>query len=304
MLQNTFVVTDSQSREIKPHGNEAFPCAGYETVYSPRTKYVLPWHFHEEMELILVVRGNFRLRIPGVEYEMKKGDMAFINSGILHSAEGNPSCLNYAFVFRADFVTGGNNTAIAEKYISPLVSCPTLRSLVIRDGDRDRIKSFKKAFDALRNDSFGFELTVREELGRILLSIYESEEETIRNPGERDSDSVRLRAMLDFIHSSFSSPVTLHDISSAAAISDREALRCFRRTISDSPVQYLIKYRLMQSVNLMVLHPELSIGEIASSCGFESAAYYTKKFGSVYGVTPTFYRAQEIEKRDKSLFIE
>ena len=167
------------------------------------------------------------------------------------------------------------------------------------------MKEYRKAFDALRNDSFGYELTVRESLERILLHIYENNREIIESPQEeRNPDTSHMGEMLTYLHERYRDEITLRDLSAAAGISEREVQRCFRRVIGEPPIQYLIKYRLQQSINMMALSPELTISEIAERSGFPSHAYYTKKFREVYGVTPKEYRVLEVEERNRELYIK
>ncbi len=70
--------------------------------------------------------------------------------------------------------------------------------------------------------------------------------------------------MLAFIHAHSSEEITLSDIASSSLLGEREALRCFRRTINENPIRYLMKYRLMKSADRLLNKRTLSIGEIAS----------------------------------------
>ena len=42
-------------------------------------------HYHDELELILVRRGDFVTIVDDVEYLLHEGDVVFINSGVPHS---------------------------------------------------------------------------------------------------------------------------------------------------------------------------------------------------------------------------
>jgi AraC-like DNA-binding protein len=42
----------------------------------------------------------------------------------------------------------------------------------------------------------------------------------------------------------------------------------------------------------------MSVTEIAGSCGFNSASYYTEVFNKITGMTPRDYRAQKRLKTD------
>lgn len=96
--------------------------------------------------------------------------------------------------------------------------------------------------------------------------------------------------MLEYIHKHFSGDISLADIAKAADISERECLRCFRKTIQLSPIQYLLKYRIMQGAELLRRNPTDSISEIASLCGFDSPSNFARLFKRFYNYTPREYR--------------
>ncbi len=96
--------------------------------------------------------------------------------------------------------------------------------------------------------------------------------------------------MLDYIHGHYHDEIELEDIAGAANIGARECLRCFRRTANESPIQYLMRYRLMQGAARLVTEPTESIAEVAVSCGFSSPSYFTKMFKRYYKKTPNQYR--------------
>lgn len=96
--------------------------------------------------------------------------------------------------------------------------------------------------------------------------------------------------MLQYIQAAYAEPLTLAEIAKAADLSERECLRCFHRMIGDSPVQYLLKYRLMQSAELLRTQPAAGIAEISAACGFDSPSYFSRQFRRFYQCTPREYR--------------
>lgn len=73
-------------------------------------------------------------------------------------------------------------------------------------------------------------------------------------------------------------------------LSERECLRCFHRMIGDTPIQYLLKYRLMQSAAMLHAAPTACIAEISAACGFDNPSYFSKQFRRFYQCTPREYR--------------
>lgn len=105
-----------------------------------------------------------------------------------------------------------------------------------------------------------------------------------------NQDNLRIRKMLDYIHNNFSEDLTLVDIAKVSDIGERECLRCFQRTIQFSPIQYLLKYRIMQGADFLLKNPTDSISEISSLCGFGNPSNFSKVFKRFYNCTPREYR--------------
>ena len=224
-----------------------------------------------------------------MQISLSKGDLVVINSHILHFAKTDSYCKLNSFVFSKILLTGNNNSSFSKKYIEPLLLCPYFKCLKINNNQM--IQSFLKAFDALKNDGFAYEFTVREELTHILLYCFKHYEKDILFPKiESNIDESRLESMLDFIHNHYFENINLKDIALASNIGERECLRCFKRTIGIAPIQYLLKYRLMQSASLLLSKPTWSIVAIANACGFDYASYYAKQFKKYYLCSPKEYR--------------
>ena len=83
---------------------------------------------------------------------------------------------------------------------------------------------------------------------------------------------------------------TLSNIAEIVNISERETLRCFKKITGESPIQYLLKYRLIRSASVLTEYPDKNISIVAEECGFDSPTYYTKKFKEFYLCSPREYR--------------
>ena len=66
-------------------------------------------------------------------------------------------------------------------------------------------------------------------------------------------------------------------------------MNIFSKVLTVSPVNYLIAYRLKKAAHLFK-NTEDKIDFIAQVFGFDSAAYFCRKFKNHFGVTPGMYR--------------
>ncbi len=282
---------NNTNKELRPHGTPEFPCAGYESRHTSSIEDVIPWHWHEELEIIHVIKGTMRLQVLSRYLTVHEGELAVINAHTLHSAAGDPSCELQSLVFSPLLVTGNPNLIFAVKYISPMLACGNFSCVLFGKNSKRVSRWFTFAFQALRTDVFGYEFIVRDQLTHILMAVYQKLEDVILKPDSaKNADELRLGEMLEFIHENFTRNISLSDIADVAGISEREALRCFKRTIGESPVQYLVKHRLMQSAYMLLTQPDISVSEVAANCGFDSPAYYAKRFKELYRCAPRDYR--------------
>ena len=67
--------------------------------------------------------------------------------------------------------------------------------------------------------------------------------------------------------------------------------RLFKAQTGYSPKKYLLRMRIEKACNLLH-HSDLSIEQIASSCGFSDRYYFTKIFTRIMKITPGIYRKQ------------
>lgn len=278
-------------KELQPHGTVDFPCAGYESSHTAAATDIIPWHWHEELEIIYLKKGTLKLQIPFKEYILHGGDLAIINTNILHYAAALPYCELQSLVCSPLLLSGNSSFAFSKKYLQPLLSCPAFTCTLFPASDSHLASYFQTAFDALRLDLFGYEFIVREQLSHIILDLFLLFEKQISLPRQAIStDTLRLEQMLEYIHTHYGEPITLSDISGTCGIGKRECLRCFKRTIGDSPIQYLLKYRLMQSASMLAANPSANIAEISSACGFDYPSYFSKQFKRFYKCSPKEYR--------------
>lgn len=99
-----------------------------------------------------------------------------------------------------------------------------------------------------------------------------------------------LNSCLKYIHSNYSSNISVCDMADYIKIDRTYLYRLFIRELSLSPKQYLIQYRIKAASDLLRTTP-LSISEIASACGFSDASSFGKHFLSYTGFTPRQYRS-------------
>ncbi len=98
----------------------------------------------------------------------------------------------------------------------------------------------------------------------------------------------RIEEIVNFIHTNYSDNITLDILACKSGYSKSRFMSIFKSVTGYSPMQYLNKTRLNLAANLL-LSSELSVREIAVSCGFNDPLYFSRAFHKKYNCSPSEY---------------
>ena len=159
--------------------------------------------------------------------------------------------------------------------------------------DPDLASAAQLLLDALEARSTGSEV-MYESLARVfavkLLERY-GEDAATEAQFSKAFTPQHYKRVLDFVANHFGESISIADLARAAGLSEAHFSRQFRKTIGDSPHQFLMRYRVERATAMLadVLRP---LSEIAITCGFSDQAHLTRLFKRFMGETPRQYRAR------------
>ena len=296
-LQLLDIAVAPDLHELTKHGTPIFPCAGYDEDPGKYLVGNIPWHWHEEMEIILALEGDTLVLSGETEYLLHAGEAIFVNSNVLHKlkrAQKNAPCRINSLLFMPEFVASFPQSIIQQRYIAPLMRCATLADVVLRPDvpwQKEAIVRFEAAFRAFTSDRYGYEILVQVELMQMLLLILENLQDRVCDTDlVQNKDSVRIKQMLGYIHAHYAEQLTVSQIAAASAISESECYRCFRKVLDASPIDYLLQYRIRAAAGLLS-GSDMSVSDICFATGFNSPSYFAKVFRQELLVSPRKYRA-------------
>ncbi len=283
---------DDNGLELVEHGTSAFPIAIYHDNLAEET---VEWHWHQEMELILVREGESLVTSGSQKFVVKEGDGIFINSEVLHSGflADLPNCRYHSFVFHPSLIGGNMLSIYWNRYLLPLIENKSLECVYLSGEipwQKELLDLAESGWQALANETPGYEFMVREVLSKLIFAISTNISTPKNSPSQKSlRDGERMKLMMQYVTEHFSEEITIAKLAQCAMISESECLRCFHNTIGTTPIQYVKQFRIHKAAAL--LSPtDLKIVDIGSLCGFQEMSYFAKSFKQVYGCTPTKYR--------------
>ena len=96
--------------------------------------------------------------------------------------------------------------------------------------------------------------------------------------------------VLAFIRDNIEKTITVDDLAGRAGMSSSHFSRVFKETLGETPMQYVLAYRIEQAIVLMK-DPSLQLSEVAVACGFADQAHFSRSFKQITGLTPREHRS-------------
>lgn len=283
--------TDAAGRELVHHGTAPFPVACY---HDDLAAVPVTWHWHEELEVLLVSEGSVLAFAGAEKYTLQEGCGVFVNAGVLHADQpaAPGGCRLHSLVFHPRLVGGSPDSVFWQNYLHPLVSDAS-RGCVYLDKDvpwqRQALGDIERAYQAVAREEPGYEFHTRAALSDLIFLLVAHAQAGRALPKKALRNADRIKTMLQFVQEHYAEAVSLEDIAASAAISVSECLRCFHDMIGTTPNQYLRRYRAQRAAELLC-STGLRATDIALQCGFQDESYFARAFRQVYGCGPTEYR--------------
>ena len=119
----------------------------------------------------------------------------------------------------------------------------------------------------------------------------------------RESSQIRLMAderiakAVNILQSHYTENLRLPELASMCGMSRASFCAKFTDAVGESPIRYLINYRLEKAQHLLS-ETNLGVGQIIEKVGFNEQPYFTRAFRERFNMTPTEYRQKVIQGRD------
>ncbi len=105
--------------------------------------------------------------------------------------------------------------------------------------------------------------------------------------------TVNKRRVVDYIQANLAGSFTLSDLAELAQLSDFHFARMFKISFGCSPHQYVLSQRIEMARQLLSSH-NMTLAEIALSCGFSSQQHLSQQFKQRVGITPAAFRRKHV----------
>lgn len=282
-------------KENTTHGDFLLPFSIYKGTLSPSFPSIAA-HWHEEIEVIIVLDGSCDYRINLDTFVINKGDILIIDSQSLHSLTyiPNQNMTWASFVFNINMLKSSNTDGVLLKYIAPLLNHEHKLPIIIKDN----ISCYSKIFNVIENiiycyyeKDIAYELELKSLLFKFFSLLYKND--LIEKHQDKNSLTInttdKIKLILNYINDHYSEDISINTLAELCEYSQYHFMRFFKKHIGLTCIQYINNLRLEKS-SILLTSTNNTIMDISLEVGFDNLSYFNKLFKRKYNLTPKEFR--------------
>ncbi|MBQ8296476.1 MAG: helix-turn-helix domain-containing protein [Ruminococcus sp.] len=252
-------------------------------------------HGHEDFsELVIILDGSAQHIVNSQQYEVSKGDVFVINQFTEHSfmkAEHLKICNImfrpddvFANVYDMKKIPGFQALFVLEPHYSQnYYFCSQLR---LSAGEFPAVENMiTEMMNHYSKKDTGWKDLVFSEFSLLCIMLSKLYRTDRISPG---NELLKLADAAAYIENNYCSSITTEELARMTGYSERQFLRLFKAAFSAAPKLYIASLRIKKAQQLL-RSTEMSIGEIAWSCGYDDHNYFSRIFKKHTGMTPSEY---------------
>lgn len=263
------------------------PILEFEKVSLTKSSNMLDLHSHQHYELYFLLNGTRQIFLEDSFFEMSANTFIVFPPHCAHKTEGGAfSRINLNLP--TQFISAEQQKFLNKISKKPLILDDRYKELIlsllneacyIQSKNKNHAESYLKPFA---------------EMIITLLSLQKHEylkaEEKIDHvKNNQRKSNVEILKVIHFINTNYNRPITLNMLSDKYFVSVPILCRSFKEATHYTIGEYLLKVRL-DNAKFLLLNTNKSIENIAESCGFSSANYFSLMFKRKIGISPLNYR--------------
>lgn len=261
-------------------------------------KELFSLHWHEHIEIILVLEGWLDIEIENEPFRFSAGEIAVINPRCLHVCPNFERttklyCLMADMdIFRSRYVDTSD-----ERYINPLVEGKVSFRTKIEDDESLR-ELIRKCYMIFSKEEKAYQLQVKSCLFALIYKLFRDYEyENINDPRKRFVPVARERvnAILSYVDDHYAEKIRLEDLVDVVHINKFYICKIFQQCTGKTLLNYINIVRVQKAVEKLITSND-PVTDIAFSVGFQDINYFSRIFKRVMGVSPTEIRKRYLKK--------
>jgi AraC-like DNA-binding protein len=263
--------------------------------------FVVPWHFHPEIEIMLITKGKGTRFIGDSIESFEPYDLVMVGPNLAHVwknnhhlEEGNNLTAECIYILFTENSFGPNFFKIPEMaQLKSLVSKSNrgikffgktksiVAEKILKAHEQTGVEQFISFMGILHELSVSDEYSVLSSIGF--------------NGKIQASDMHRLNDVLDYLMKNFRDEVKLEEIAEIANMSSTSFCRYFKSRTNKTVFEFINEIRIGHAHKLLV-ETQYNMDQICFESGFKNVSSFFKQFKLITGKTPSKFRKDHNER--------
>lgn len=282
-----YIIKNEDGSEIVNYNEPHFPAYIHEGFICKRAPWGNNPHFHQDIELISIIKGAMAYNVSGNEILLNEGDTLFVNSNQLHYSLTFSEEKTYYKICVVNPILLCSCSEVENKFVRPVIEKKETTHLLFKSNSEES----RQIYDSLvrMHGNITNEFCFVKELFRIWDIILENFADALNTNTKPDNRLDILKCMLTYIQNNYRKNITLSDIASSGNVGKTYCNQLFRKYTSMPPMENLARFRCKKVTDYLI-SGNLSMSDIAELTGFSGASYMTETFKNIYGESPKQYQ--------------
>ena len=296
------ILVDNTLQELTEHGDNSFAMSMDEQhVNKKDCGSILHWHY--EVQISLVTKGSVLFKTQERDFLLHTGEGIFFNSGCLHEAlpADNRDSIYVCINFHPKIIYGYPDSLLKQAYVDTVLCSNDLQviPLTSEPWHKEACRLMRELARTNTDEEFGYEVRMYSYVLAIWHLVIKNNANSLSELASVTfAERQRIKNLTKFIHNHYMDAISLESIAESDHISKGECCRVFKRVLGVTPFEYLVKYRIKQSMKMLAM-TSLNISEIAQSVGFGSGSYFTECFKRGMHCAPNVYRKRALSNQSE-----
>ena len=280
---------------MKPHFHKV--PQQLESSYSIRrdTSFGSLWHYHPELELHYLIRGEGVRFIGDNISNFSDGEIVLLGENLPHKWHCREDGISQYGVealvlhFSSNFM-GNDMLLLPEARLLPLLFEKAKKGMVIINETRERlIPLIEAASRAEGLDRLIVLLSILKVLSETKNYHQVTQKSTFYQSNKYETE--RLNLVYGHTMANYSKPITLEQIAAISNLTVTSFCRYFKLMTNKTYYDFLTEIRISNACHFLI-EDKMSVDQIADKCGFYNISNFYRQFKKVTGATPLTYKRE------------
>ncbi|XID92626.1 helix-turn-helix domain-containing protein [Paenibacillaceae bacterium WGS1546] len=250
------------------------------------------WHYHEEVEFLLVLQGEIAAYCREDQLVLGAGDVALFGSSDPHTTMQTKEGGSSQIVLQIDLRKYWDaSTLNSMQHFSEVIRPLSSLNYIYKENREVRERTaglIREIYREMNDCRLGYELAVSSGIKNILLLLLRHDSR--RMLAYNDNRLLgRLQPAVDYVEANLNDKLSVAEISARLNMSYTHFIKTFKKAVGMSFTDFVV-YKRIKKAEQQLLTSDVSVAEVAESVGISNLGHFYDMFRRMNGCSPKQFR--------------